>query len=94
MKTISKVRKHINPSLEVGGILLNLADMRTNLARVAVDTLQQQYGGVIRIFNTQIPVAVKAAETSTTGQSIYAYDKGSKVALAYESFTREVLANG
>ena len=94
MKTITRIRKHINPSLQVEGILLNLADMRTNLARVAVDTLEEQYGNVIKLFNAKIPVAIKAAETSTAGKSIYSYDKGSKVALAYEEFTKEVLSNG
>ena len=93
MKTIGKVKK-LNPSLKVDGILLTLADMRTNLARLTAETIRRQYGGVLKIFKTQIPVAVKAAETSTTGKSIFAYDKGSKVAQAYADFTKEVLADG
>ena len=48
---------------------------------------------MLRIFKTQIPIAVKAAETSVAGQSIYAYDNGSKVAQAYTNFTKEVLSN-
>ena len=94
MKTINRVRKQLNPALNVDGVILTLADMRTNLARVTADTIQQQYGGMLKIFKTQIPVAVRAAETSTTGQSIFAYDKGSKVAQAYAEFTKEVLADG
>ena len=94
MKTINKVRKQINPNLKVDGVLLTLADMRTNLARATAETLRQQYGGMLKIYKTQIPVAVKAAETSTAGQSIFAYDKGSKVAQAYAEFTKEVLADG
>jgi len=94
MKTINRVRKQLNPALNVDGVILTLADMRTNLARVTADTIQQQYGGMLKIFKTQIPVAVKAAETSTTGQSIFAYDKGSKVAQAYADFTKEVLTDG
>ena len=93
MKTIGKVKK-LNPALKVDGILLTLADMRTNLARLTAETIRQQYGGVLKIYKTQIPVAVKAAETSTTGQSIFAYDKGSKVAQAYAELTKEVLADG
>ncbi|GHV18984.1 sporulation initiation inhibitor Soj [Clostridia bacterium] len=91
MKTIGKVKKQINPALKVDGVLLTLADMRTNLARATVDTLRQQYGSVLKIYKTQIPIAVKAAEISAAGQSIYAYDKGSKVAQAYADFTKEVL---
>jgi chromosome partitioning protein len=93
MRTIGKVKK-LNPALKVDGILLTLADMRTNLARLTAETIRQQYSGVLKIYKTQIPVAVKAAETSTTGQSIYTYDKGSKVAQAYADFTKEVLTDG
>jgi chromosome partitioning protein len=86
MKTIVKVRKQVNPNLKVEGIVLTLADMRTNLARLTAETLREQYGSMLRIFKTQIPIAVKAAETSVAGQSIYAYDNGSKVAQAYANF--------
>ena len=94
MKTIGKVKKQINPTLKVDGVVLTLADMRTNLARATVDVLRQQYGSVLKIYKTQIPIAVKAAEISAAGRSIYAYDKGSKVAQAYADFTKEVLADG
>jgi chromosome partitioning protein len=94
MKTISKVKKQINSALKVDGVLLTLADMRTNLARATADALRQQYGSVLKIYRTQIPVAIKAAEISAAGQSIFTYDKGSKVAQAYAEFTKEVIANG
>jgi len=94
MKTITKVRRQINPQLKVEGILLTLADMRTNLAKTTADTLRQGYGNVLKIFKTEIPVAVKAAEISAVGKSIFAYDKNSKVALAYTEFAKEVLADG
>ena len=92
-RTIGKVKKQINPTLRVDGVLLTLADMRTNLARMTAETLRQQYGGTLKIYKTQIPIAVRAAETSAAGQSIYAYDKGSKVAQAYAEFTKEVMAD-
>ena len=94
MKTINKVRKQINPALKVDGVLLTLADMRTTLARTMAETLRQQYGGMLKIYKSQIPVAVKAAEISAAGQSIFAYDKGSKVAQAYAEFVKEVLTDG
>ena len=94
MKTITRVRKQVNPNLKVEGIVLTLADMRTTLARATAETIKEQYGSMLRIFNTQIPVAVKAAEISAAGQSIFAYDKGSKVAQAYADLTKEVLKNG
>lgn len=94
MRTISKVKKQINPSLRVDGVLLTLVDGRTNLAKQTADTLRQNYGSVLKICHTEIPAAIKAAEISAAGKSIYAYDKGSKIAQAYEAFTKEVLYDG
>lgn len=91
LKTINKVQRQINPSLKVDGVLLTLADMRTNLARITAESLKQNYGKVIKVYKTVIPVAVKAAETSVAGKSIYSYDKNSTVAKAYAEFTREVI---
>lgn len=94
IRTIANVRRQINPDLKVDGILLTLADMRTNLARKTAEAIRQQYGGILKIYQTQIPVATKAAEISAAGQSIYTYDKGSKVSYAYAAFTKEVMADG
>lgn len=91
MKTVGKVQRQINPGLKVDGVLLTLADMRTNLARVTADSLRENYGKVIKVYQTVIPVAVKAAETSAAGKSIYRYDKNGTVAKAYGDFTKEVL---
>ena len=94
IKTIGKVQRQLNPNLKVDGVLLTLVDNRTNLARQTADTLRRQYGNVLKIYKTQIPVAVKAAETSIVGQSIFAYDKGGTVAAAYGELTKEVVADG
>ena len=94
MRTVNKVRKQINPNLRTDGVVLTLVDMRTNLARATAEALRQQYGGMLKIYKTQIPIAVKAAETSTVGQSIFAYDKGSRIAQAYAELTKEVMADG
>jgi len=94
MKTIAKVKKQINPTLEIDGVLLTLFDNRTNLARATEDTLRQQYGNMLNIYKTKIPVSVRAAETSAAGLSIFAYDGGSKVAEAYAALVNEVLADG
>lgn len=61
---------------------------------LAADTLRQSYGSVLKIYRSEIPVAIKAAEISAAGKSIYAYDKGSKAAQAYAEFSKEVLADG
>ena len=94
IKTIGKVQRQINPGLKVDGVLLTLADMRTNLARATADSLKQNYGRIINVYQTIIPVAVKAAESSAAGQSIYSYDRHGAAAKAYEAFTREVIRDG
>ena len=94
MKTIGKVQRQINPVLKVDGVLLTLADMRTNLARVTADSIRQNYGRMLKVYQTIIPMAVKAAETSAAGKSIYSYDKNSTAAQAYGAFTREVVRDG
>ena len=94
MRSIDMVRNHTNDKLQIGGIVMTLVDSRTNLAKEVIDKIRTQYGMQIRIFDTQIPVAVKAAEASKSGMSIFAYDKGSKPALAYERLTKEVMRLG
>ena len=92
--TIAKVKKHTNPNLAIDGILLTLVDGRTNLAKSTVEALRENFGCRIRIYRTTIPVAVKAAEVSSKGKSIYAYEPNSTVSKAYADFTKEVLADG
>ena len=94
MGTISKVQKYINPKLKIDGMLLTLVDSRTNLARSTVEALRNNFGSRIKIYRTKIPIAVKAAETSAIGKSIYAYEPKSTVSMAYADFTKEVLADG
>lgn len=85
------VKNHTNDKLKIGGIVMTLVDGRTNLAKEVIDTIRMKYGMQIRIFDTQIPVAVKAAEATKAGQSIFEYDRGSKPAKAYEALTKEVM---
>ena len=91
MRSIDMVRNHTNDKLKIGGIVMTLVDGRTNLAKEVIDTIRMKYGMQIRIFDTQIPVAVKAAEATKAGQSIFEYDRGSKPAKAYEALTKEVM---
>lgn len=93
MQTIDKTRVQINPRLKIDGVLLTIADLKTKLAKATVETLRNNYGRRINIYNTIIPMGVKAAESTINGKSIYAYDKKSKPSLAYEEFTKEVLKN-
>ena len=94
LRTVNKVKRYINPNLKIDGILLTIVDNRTNLAKSTVDALRENFGSHIRIFKSQIPMAVKAAEVASKGKSIYAYEPNSTVSKAYTEFTKEVLADG
>ena len=94
LKTISKVKKQINRDLKVGGILLTLVDKRTNLPKTIKNELEENYGNIVKIYDTQIPIAIKTAESTSKGKSIFAYDKNSSVATAYSQFAKEVLESG
>lgn len=93
-KTISQVQRKINPKLKIDGIVLTLVAEKTNLAKTTEQTIKEYYGSKLKIFDTKIPMAIKCAEISIVGKSIYEYDKGSRVAKAYENFTKEVLSLG
>ena len=90
--TWRKIRTQINPNLKIEGILPTMVDNRTNYAREVTAKLRENYGSGMKVFQTEIPHSVRAAETSAEGKSIFAHDPKGKVAAAYEQFTREVLA--
>jgi len=93
IKTIGKVKRQINPRLEIEGILMTMVDSRTTYARDISKLLIENYGSRVRIFNSSIPMSVRAAEISAEGTSIYKHDPNGKVAKAYQSLTEEVLGN-
>lgn len=91
MKSIDKVQTHTNEDLKIEGIVMTMVDSRTRLSREVIDTIRSNFGMRVKIFDTQIPVGVRAAEASKTGQSIFKYDPDSKPAKAYMELTKEVL---
>ena len=90
LQTVSKVRRQLNPKLAIDGILLTMVDSRTNYAREISTLLRETYGSKIRVFATDIPHSVRAAEISAEGKSIFAHDPKGKVAEAYHALTKEV----
>ncbi len=90
MRSIAKIRKQINPRLNIDGILLTMVDSRTNNAKDIISSLRSSMGTNIRVFETEIPQSVRAAECSLAGKSIFSHDRSGKVAAAYEQLTKEV----
>ena len=93
IRTISNVKRKINPKLEIAGILITMVDTRTNYSRDIIQLFRDTYGGSLRIFDSIIPMSIRAAETSAEGRSIYLHDPAGKVSAAYAAFTREVMAS-
>ena len=88
--TIARVKRKMNPGLNTMGVLITMVDYRTVYANEITEVLYQHYGKDLHIFEQVIPFSVKAAEQSAEGVSIFAHDPKGKVALAYETITREV----
>ena len=91
LQTIAKVRRQINPKLQIDGILLTMVDSRTNFAKETSALLRETYGNQIKVFNSEIPHSVRAKEISAEGKSIFSYEPGGKVAEAYRNLTEEVV---
>ena len=94
LRTVSKVRRQINPRLRIDGILMTMVMPRTNISKDIISSVKSAYGQKIKVFDTQIPHSVRAVEATAEGKSIFAYDKGGKVAAAYEQFAKEVVEIG
>jgi chromosome partitioning protein len=93
LKSIAQTRKHINPNLAIGGILFTMVDKRANITKDIINMIRQAYGDNISIFKEPIPHSVRAVEASATGKSIFEYEPNGKIALAYSSLAKEVLAS-
>lgn len=90
LRSISKIKRQINPRLKIDGILLTMVDNRTNNAKAIISSLRSTVGENIRVFRSEIPFSVRAAECSLSGESIFSHDRNGKVAAAYEALTKEV----
>jgi chromosome partitioning protein len=93
LKSVAQIRKQINPSLSINGILLTMVDPRARFTQEIITLVENAYGGKIRIFNERIPRSVRASESTAQGVSIFTHDPNGKVAAAYAALTREVLSD-
>lgn len=79
----------INPKLELGGILMTMYDVRTNLSRQVVEEVRKHY--TKRVFDTMIPRSIRLSEAPSFGQSIFDYDPLCPGAVSYKKFTDEII---
>lgn len=90
LRSVSRVKRQINPNLRIDGILMTMVMPRTRITQTVISTVKNAYGRNIRIFDTQIPFSIRAVEATAEGKSIFAYDKSGNAAAAYEQFGKEV----
>jgi chromosome partitioning protein len=79
---------NINAALELGGVVMTMFDVRTNLSRQVVDEVKQHLPD--KIFSTVIPRTVRLSEAPSFGKTIFDYDKLSPGATAYRHLAKEV----
>ena len=89
MNTISRVKKTINPHLEIEGVLLTMLDGRTNLGLQVVDEVKKHFKK--QVYATVIPRSVRLGEAPSHGEPIHVYDKRSAGCVAYVNLAKEVL---
>lgn len=87
--TVDLVKRQLNPSLDVIGILMTMYDGRTRLSTHVVEEVRRHFPD--RIFSTVIPRSVRLAEAPSYGQSISEYDSASKGGDAYAAFVDELI---
>ncbi len=89
LSTINLVRQNLNPSLEIEGILLTMADFRTKLTDEVIKEARSYFGE--KVYNTVIPRSVKLGEAPGFGMPVVMYDKHSQGARSYYEFAKEFL---
>ena len=91
VKTISVVKKRLNRTLSLRGILITMVDYRTNYAKDITALIHDTYDPCVRIISSYIPFSVKVAEASAEGVSIFKHAPKCKAAQSFSNLTKEVL---
>src|SRR5262249_14229398 len=89
MDTLERVRQALNPSLEIGGVVMTMFDERTNLSRQVVDEVRNVFGE--RVYDTVVPRNIRLGEAPSHGKPIFLYDIRSRGADAYFGLAKEFL---
>jgi chromosome partitioning protein len=90
--TMQMIREHLNPDIEIEGILPTLVDSRTIHAKEAIEILEENFGD--RVFASRIRKTIRFAEAPVKGMSVLKYEPDGAAAQSYRDLAKEVLANG
>ncbi len=89
LETVIKIRKNVNPDLQVLGVVITLHDRRTNISRDAVERIKRVFGK--KVFKTMISKSVKLEESPAYRESIFTYAPDSAGAMQYRKLAQEVI---
>lgn len=88
LETMKLIRKNMNPTLDLIGVLPTMVDKRTSLSTQVHEEIKKHFPG--RVFKTTIPRNIRLAEAPSHGLPIGEYDKWSKGARAYKAVAKEL----
>ena len=89
MNTVRLIKKHLNPSIEIEGVLLTMKDNRSNLVTQVADEIKKYFE--TKVYDIYIPRNIRLAESPSHGKPILLYVSKSKGALAYKALCEEFL---
>lgn len=92
IRTVVKIRRRINPKLEIAGILLTMCETRTRLYKVLEEQVTERFQGQVRIFDTRIPSTVKVGESIYYSKPVWQYSPKASAGIAYRKFAKELIA--
>ena len=88
-KTINLIRDNLNSNLKIEGVLLTMADYRTNLTKEIIEEVKKFFGD--KVYKSVIPRSIKLTEAPGFGKSVAIYDANSSGAIAYQNLVKEIL---
>ncbi|MFQ5681452.1 MAG: ParA family protein [Candidatus Omnitrophota bacterium] len=94
LKTISLVRENLNPQLAIEGVILTMADFRTNLTQEVINETRQYFSGLrpeVKVYNAIIPRSIRLSEAPGFGKPIALYDADSPGAKKYWELSQEII---
>jgi chromosome partitioning protein len=89
INTINLIKKRLNSSLEIGGVIMTMYDTRTNLSKQVATELNKFFQE--KVFKTIVPRNVRLSEAPSFGKAIIEYDPKSMGAMAYEDLAKEII---
>ena len=93
LRTVTKIRRRINPKLNIAGILLTMCEKRTTLCKLLTEEVTENFQEQIRIFDAQISSTIKVGESIYYGKPLGMYSPKASASVEYRKLAKELIAN-